>query len=226
MSLRSLRDSVGRASLVDNFIGESFEKGCISLLTRAYNRFTSSHNYQRTWHENMFTAHLVIHMEQICEEEDVNLLIDPECYQYFQEVLNGTTNPDQASRIDVRLKGGWRQRDIYYGIEAKILVENNWETRRASPLRTRYIKTGINNFIDGNYSPVVPKGCLVGYVVEGNPSNIQQAINQWLFQSHRSNEVLKHQHEVEGCQHCFLSKHIRVTDQKSIRLYHVLLPFT
>ena len=118
--LSSLREKVGRASDVPAIVDDAFEGGCIHLLTEAYNRLKHAGNYELNWHENMFTARLVVLMEQVRDEVDINLQIDPECYQYFQEVLEGNLNPDRAPRIDIRVMGGWVQRDIYYAMEAKI----------------------------------------------------------------------------------------------------------
>ncbi|VAW34174.1 hypothetical protein MNBD_CHLOROFLEXI01-1277 [hydrothermal vent metagenome] len=222
--LSSLRETVGRASDVPAIVDDAFEGGCIYLLTEAYKRLHTN-GYVRNWHENMFTAHLVVYMEQIRDDEDILLQIDPECYQYFQEILTGNQNPDHASRIDIRVKGGWVRRDVYYAMEAKILVENDWKTRRMSKLRKRYIETGVDNFVTGTYSQIVPKGCLIGYIVEGKPIHIQASINKWLLSKNRDSEILQDQHTVNDCQFCFRSSHARSSDQQSLHLYHVFLKF-
>jgi hypothetical protein len=223
--LSSLREAIGRASDVHAFIDDAFENGCIYILTEAYKRLKHGGNYERNWHENTFTAHLVVYMEQVRDAIDINLQIDPECYQYFQEILKSNQNPDRAPRIDIRIKGGWVRRDVHYAMEAKILVEHNWSTRRASESRKRYVQTGIDNFVAGTYSPIVTKGCLIGYIVEGHPIQIQTAINEWLSSKNRSNEILQNQHTVNDCDYCFHSSHIRDNDKKPLRLYHVFLAF-
>ncbi|MEM7538289.1 MAG: hypothetical protein AAF639_39340 [Chloroflexota bacterium] len=224
MSLGSLREAVGTQSQVPAIVDNSFEQGCLYILTEAYKRLHK--NYIRNWHENMYTARLIVHMEQIRDEEDINLLIDPECYQYFQEILAEDNNPDTAPRIDIRLKGGWANRDVYYGMEAKILVETDWQTRDASKLRIRYIKTGIAHFVQGEYSPVIAKSCMVGYVAQGCPQQIVSKINSYLDSKNRSSEKIENRQTINDCPDCYTSHHIRMTDGQAIRLQHIMLDFT
>lgn len=225
--LSSLRETVGRASAIPAMVNEAFEAGCIHLLTEAFKRLKKAGLYNlSTWNENLYTAHFIIQMEAIRDEEDINLQIDPECNQYYQEILEGKPHPDRSPRIDIRIKGGWARRDIHYAIEAKILVETSWGTRKASALNKRYIETGIEHFINGRYSPVVPRGCMAGYVIQGEAFKIMSSINTRLRRTKRRNETLQNQHTVNECEACFHSTHVRRTDGKSIRLYHVLMNFS
>lgn len=225
--LSSLRETVGRASAISATVNEAFENGCIHLLTEAFKRVKKAGLYDiSTWDENLYTAHFIIHMEAIRDEEDINLQIDPECYQYYQEILEGKHHPDKSPRIDIRIKGGWVRRDIHYAIEAKILVEADSAKRKASALNKRYINTGMDNFINGRYSPVVPRGCMVGYVIQGESLKIMSSINTRLRRTNRKSETLQNKHTVNECDDCFFSTHVRRTDGKSIRLYHVFTNFS
>ena len=164
-------------------------------------------------------------MDHVRNEQDLPIRIDPECYQYSREVLSGEADPDAAPRIDVTVSRGWTDRAVYYGIEGKVLVEADWKTRRASPLRSRYVDTGIDNFVSGRYSPVVPRGCIVGYVVWGKPFAVASQINHLLEKRERASEALLGQHEINGCSDCYESEHVRQTDAAKLKLQHVLLPF-
>lgn len=115
--------------------------------------------------------------------------------------------------------------DIYYGIEGKILVETDWQTRREYNLRVRYVETGIDNFVNGRYSPEVPRGCVVGYVINGVASKIAQKINDLLVHRERKSECMINHHTINGCSDCYQSAHTRTTDKKRIELHHVHLTF-
>ena len=163
-------------------------------------------------------------MQKIRNEEDIALRIDPESHLYREEMLSCTEDPDTAPRIDIKISGGWVHENVYYGIEGKILVENDWGTRTASDSRRRYIATGINNFVNGRYSDKMDRGCMVGYVVQGRASEIASKINNLLIHDGRNKENIM-LHAIDGCSDCYLSKHIRTTDYKEIELRHVFLTF-
>jgi hypothetical protein len=164
-------------------------------------------------------------MQKIRHEEDMALRIDPESHLYREEMLKGTEDPDTAPRIDIKISGGWVHEDEYYGIEGKILVENNWRTRDDSYLRRRYIATGIDNFVNGRYSDKIGLGCMVGYVVQGSASEIASKVNNLLIRDGRNKEKLMNPHSINGCSDCCQSKHIRTTDNKQIELHHIFLTF-
>jgi len=225
MGLSDFRNSIGRASQTLPNVDANFEQACLWLLTEAFKQMRQDAIYDLSWKETRFSAHLVGYMQRIRKQEDLRLRIDPESYLYRKEILEGLEDPDAAPRIDIRISGGWVSEDIYYGIEGKILVETDWETRREYDLRARYIDTGIDNFVNGRYSPEVPRGCVVGYVVHGVAFNIGQKINDLLIHRGRESECMANRHSLNDCPDCYQSTHTRNTDKKKIELHHVHLTF-
>ena len=223
--LDEFRKTHGRASDVVPNVDESFIAACLFVLTEAFRRMKDGGRYEASWKETRFSAVLIGHMDHVQNAQDLPIRIDPECYQYSQDVLQGQADPDAAPRIDIKMSGGWTDRNVYYGVEGKVLVEKDWGTRRAAPLRSRYIDTGIDNFVSRRYSLVVPAGCVVGYVVQGKPSVVASQINRLLEKRQRTSEALLSRHEINGCFDCYESEHIRQTDAKKLKLRHVLLPF-
>ncbi len=221
--LSDFRSTVGRASDVLPNGDSDFEKACLWVMTEAFKHMKRDKHYDLTWKETRFSAHLIGYMRKIKVNKDIPLHIEPESHLYQQEILDGTEDPDTAPRIDIKVMGGWAQEDVYYGIEAKILVETDWRTRRAYDLRARYVDTGIDNFINGKYSFKMPSGCIVGYIVQGSASEIATKINNLLSHRGRDNELITNRHSINGCPDCYHSEHIRITDDKKIELYHIFL---
>ena len=222
--LMDFQNTIGRASDVIPNVDSNFEQACLWIMTEAFKQMKREKRYDLTWKETCFSACLVGYMQKIRHEKDIRLRIDPESHLYRKEMLNCTEDPDTAPRIDIKISGGWVREDVYYGIEGKVLVENNWRTRDASYLRRRYIATGIDNFVNGRYSDKMDIGCMVGYVVQGSASEIVSKINNLLIRDGRNKENIM-LHAIDGCSNCYLSKHIRTTDYKEIELRHIFSTF-
>jgi len=177
------------------------------------------------WEEIRFSAVLIGYMRTIRDREDVRLQIDPENYLYNKDILDGKADPLKAPRIDIRILGGWVREDVYYSIEAKILVEEHYGKRSSSVLRARYVDTGIDSFVKGKYSQRTRRGCLAGYVIQGNPVIIVDNINKLLLNRSRNSETLQRAQEISNYSYCYRSEHTRATDSKRIYLCHILLRF-
>jgi hypothetical protein len=223
--LMDFQNTIGRASDVLPNVDSNFEQACLWIITEAFKRMKREKRYDLTWKETYFSACLVGYMQKIRHEKDIRLRIDPESHLYREEMLNCTEDPDTAPRIDIKISGGWVREDVYYGIEGKVLVENNWITRNASYLCRRYIATVIDNFVNGRYSDKMGIGCMVGYVVQGNASEIALKINKLLIRYGRNKEKMMNPHSINGCSDCCQSKHTRTTDNTEIELHHVFLTF-
>lgn len=139
-----------------------------------------------------------------------------------EETYLGEQHPDTSPRIDIRFMN-WETSDKFeYYIEAKNLYETNLQkTGRTSPVdatkyNKRYIETGIQNFVNGKY----PRGCLVGYVLVGEPDNVANNINTILLTANRKGEILVKSNNVLT-KYYFISKH-----STTLELKHFLLKFS
>ena len=223
--LMDIQNTIGRASDVLPIVDSKFETACLWIMTEAFKQMKREKRYDVTWKETCFSACLIGYMQKIRHENDIALRIDPESHLYREEMLNCIEDPDTAPRIDIKISGGWVHENVYYGIEGKILVENDWRKRDASYLRHRYIATGIDNFVNGRYSDKMNRGCMAGYVVQGRASEIASKINNLLIRGGRDKEKMINPHSINGCLDCCQSKHTRTTDNKEIELCHVFLTF-
>lgn len=223
--LRDFRSTVGRASDVLPEIDSSFEQKCLWTIIEAFKLMKKEKRYDLTWKETRFSACLVGYMRKIRDQKCEILRIDPESCLYREEVLRGMEDPDTSPIIDFKISGGWVQEDVYYGIEGKILVENDWGTRRANHLNRRYIDTGIDNFVNGRYSNKASRGCIAGYVVQGCSPEIVLKINNLLVYEGRNKENIEKALPINGFSDCFRSRHTRNTDNKQMELHHIYLTF-
>lgn len=218
------RSSIGRTDETFPSVNECFIKACLAILTEAFRRMKEEKKFNLTDEEPRFSATLIGYMRKIKNEKpNCALRFDQEYTIYDDEMLDGIGDPKTAPRIDIKISGAWVEEDQYYGIEAKILVEKNWNTRRAKYLQKRYIDTGIDNFVNGNYSHKVNVGCIAGYVVQGSGKAIVKKINEMLCVENRDAEQLVDLHSINGCDLCHNSKHIRITDNQLFEIKHVFL---
>lgn len=223
--LSDLRRAIGRASDVIPNVDAEFEKACLVVVIEAFRCMKQDKLYDLTWKETRYSAHLIRCMQKVRNCMNLCLQIDPEYHLYQADILEGKKDPDAAPRIDIKISGGWVQENVYYAVEAKILVAEDWKSRKNSQLRARYIDTGIDNFVSGRYSPDISRGCILGYVVQGTPSEIIRKINRLLVHRGREAEQLTNRHAINGYPDCYQSEHTRVTDQQTLYLHHILLVF-
>lgn len=223
--LRDFQTIIGRASAVIPRVDAAFERACLMLLTEAFKRMKEEGTFDLSWKETCFSARLIGYMRKIRKENDIALRIEPESYLYQKEICEGSFDPDRAPRIDIKVSGGWVYEDVYYGMEAKIVVEQNWQTRNANGLCRRYIETGVDNFVNGHYSDKIPRGCIMGYVVQGNAQTIATNINNLLRGRRRNEEIMRNHYVFNDCSDCYLSNHTRITDLQAVDLRHVFLTF-
>jgi len=157
-----------------------FEKRCLSLLNRAYIESTFEGKIFMDWEEETISAVLIDLMGKSEEAQNWNIDIVPEYRIYTNEHLTGLESPKKASRIDFRFCTFKSSHRLEYFMEAKNLAEKNWrkpgntKDTIALKLQKRYIETGLKKFMSAEY----PMGCLVGYVMQGEPDHIIANINK------------------------------------------------
>lgn len=225
MSLTEYQNAIGRASDVLPRIGDDFISACLYIFIDAYRRMINESNFNLNDKETKFSAILIGYMRKIRDEENIALRIDPENALYNEEILEGDLDPDRAPIIDIRISGGWVKEDVYFAIEAKILVETKWNNREAIKLHKRYIDTGIDNFVNGRYASLMNKGCIAGYVIQGSIPNIVTKINEILISSNRNSEIITNLHSINGYDFFYESRHQKRSNNEFILIKHIFLNY-
>jgi len=213
------------------YVGEirkGFEYRCIFNLIDGYTLMKEAGEYEPAWEEESLTANLIKFMKHSPYSQRWKLDIIPEHPVYADEVYAGVVKPKAAPVIDVRIMNWSTAEKLEYFIEAKNLAANDWTkpdgaTVSASSLRTRYIDTGIDNFIEERY----PWGCLAGYVLEGRVDHIVEGINKLLESGrrNRAQEMLTQNEPINGHPDCYLSEH-QTGNGVSRLLNHIFLSFS
>lgn len=188
---------------------------CVEVLVKGYQSMIAASQYNLSWEEEQFSAHLISHMENLEEANQYRMDIIPEPRLYDQEVIEGKKAPKKSSKADIRIcmwsNNTWSTPvKFVYIIEAKNLSEQDWKKESGSKViakaqKKRYIETGIDHFISGHY----PEGCLAGYVVQGDSDKIVSGINEILKQvsPSRESEILKDKEAIYSYTNCYRSMH-------------------
>jgi hypothetical protein len=174
----------------------SFRTNCLILIGEAYNWLKENKCVSADWNEETISANIFTYIDESEKAISWNISISDECRLYNQTILNNKKSAKSAPRIDLKLTTNWikAKKRIVFFVEAKSLIENNClKTNRKSRLnakkiQTRYISTGIDHFISGEYPS---NGCMLGYILEGSTHAIIDGLNTLLNNSSRSSERLK-----------------------------------
>lgn len=205
----------------------SFEYNCLSLFGEAYAYVKDKAGITIDWDEENISANFYTYIDKNEKAIELNINISDECRLYYDEILTGEVTAKKAPRIDFRLTTNWLEakKRLEYFVEAKNLIEtDSFKTGRISKIiakekHERYIHTGIDHFVSGKYPQ---KGCIVGYVLQGDPNGIVTKINECLETSERTSEYL---HAMNATypylQFCYQSSH-----NNGIKIKHFLLNFS
>ncbi len=190
-----------------NEIKRGFQMKCIHILIDGYNEMYKKNSYDVDWEEERITAELIKYIKLAPRRLDWNISVVPEPRIYSEEVYNDTIAPKEAPRIDMQFLSWSYSNELIYHIEAKNLAANNWTKTDGSHvissyLISRYIETGIENFINDRYK----EGCLAGYVLQGTASDVVTRINRTISErEQRPLEVLTNSHPINGHDLCYIS---------------------
>lgn len=206
---------------------QGFEKKCIHILIDGYNEMVKQKSYDLSWEEERITAELIKYIKAAPRTTEWRIHVVPEPRIYSGEIYDNTITPKEAPRIDMQFLNWSSSEQLIYHIEAKNLAEKDWNKTdgsgvSASYLTTRYIDTGIGNFINDRYK----EGCLVGYVLHGTIENVLTRINKSITETKkRPLEILNGKTALNGYAFCYVSNHTKQTTSQPFHTYHVLLKF-
>lgn len=172
----------------------AFEQTCRELLEWACHTLKSNKKVDTDWGEENISANIYTYIKDSQKSIDADIHIESEHPFYNQDILDNKKKARNASRIDMVFQHNWSGQRFVFNVEAKNLVENDFikvgrkRAVKANKVLERYIETGIDHFLDGYY----PKGCLLGYVLNGSINGVINALNSSLVKAGRNSELLNY----------------------------------
>lgn len=185
--------AAGLDKVVIEQVKKAFYANCIELLRQACEHLFQEKTITIDSQEGTISAYILIDIKESETAKAHNISLNSESQLYDRKFLQIHT-VQQSPRIDLKFSTWGKNDEFSFYVEAKILVEHNAKKTKGSlnakRLQRRYIKTGIDNYVNGKYPQ---KGCMLGYVLEGCPRNIIDGINGMLTLDDRKGEniVLK-----------------------------------
>ena len=211
-------------SIVNSF-KQGFEWKCINLLIDAYTYVNSGNNINIDCEEEYISAVLFDFIDNCQQAINWKIDITPEYRLYKDDVLKKIKSAKTAPRIDFRLCGWNNNSKLTYFVEAKNLIEvdsfksNRKSKIQANKLHIRYIETGVDSYLSGQYPS---NGCLIGYILQGKTENIVSMLNTCLCNMNREPEILQLQSlEQINFKSYYISSHNNVSSIK-----HLMFDFT
>ncbi len=160
----------------------AFEQTCIELLEWACQTLKSNKKVDTDWGEENISANIYTYIKDSQQSIDADIHVESEHPFYSQDILDNKKKAKKASRIDMVFQHNWSGQKFVYYVEAKNLVEHDYiktgkkRAVKANRIQKRYIDTGIDHFLKGYY----PKGCLLGYVLNGTINGVVNSLNSLL----------------------------------------------
>lgn len=202
---------------------ERFNSYCIEGILLGYAKMKLDNEYKLDWVEDKFTVHLVAKMRETGFFIDKNIIIIPQAPLYDNKAAYGDENPSEAPIIDFKFGHIWSESEYNYYAEAKNLSEIDWKkpsgaSVKAYGSRSYYISDGIDRYLTGYY----PRGCLIGYVVNGSVSGVVYTINRLLNHRKANPEIGKLERDVSQTNNCCYISDNKL-DEGVYSLRHLLL---
>ncbi len=155
----------------------AFEKNVLGLLEEACSLLRQDARRHAGRLERDYSWILLRHLERLCRRR--NLPYSP---RYDPPLLSDDefaagASPHQAPLLDLLIRWHHLQPDLYFGIEAKVLVTKKFRSYKPWDTIDAYVSKGMNRFVVAKYAALMPAAAMVGYVLIGNPPHLVAKIN-------------------------------------------------
>jgi hypothetical protein len=194
----------------------SFVNNCDNLIISSYFEFINKIKFNLNWDEETFSANVRKILIYLIKKNKLTYFVTRENIIDNEDILKGKIKAKTAKRIDIYFATFQSQNYLDYAIEAKILAENNIDSKNYSQLNAEYIDEGMDRFINRIYDI---QGCMLGYVIEGNPDEVILKINRILQLRRRKTDIIGNKHTINKFEYCYTSNH------SSMGINHFLFPF-
>ena len=199
---------------------KSVQIDCLNHISKAYNSLQMS-NYIAKIDEVQITADLFSEATKIPDYFNFKYTISPERPDYVKEIREGKKSPKKARKYDVYFENWNSKNRISFGMEAKLLVEQNYQRKKSATLIKEYVSdAGMGKFINKIYEE---PGCMLGYIMQGDMSKIIDKINYQIEQIYDSEQCI-----TKSSNGRFHHKDIFISEHKgrlNYNFYHFMLNF-
>lgn len=203
---------------------EAFANLCCLLIVRGYKKVIKSKKIDLNWDEEDISDFLAEQIETCCREDEYPYHVDTDSRDRDGSVDGIVVKGKKRKRFDIKFSFfSDPKTENVFGVEAKLLIENNFPPKVSKTLMEAYISVkGMRKFVESIYSK---PGCMIGYVIEGNPSEIVRKINDCIKSDtfYNSMTVLKQKETLESLEHHYESVH---PGSPSSPLKHLILDMT
>ncbi len=126
----------------------------------------------------------------------------------------------RAPFIDFVFRKGYSKQE-YFAFECKKLFSNKKRYIR------EYVRNGIYRYIQGTYSSGMHKAAMIGYVFNGVPDSLIDALNHFMQKTFSSTTImeLKKEKIIDNYQFLYKSEHTRFIQNDRFKIYHIFLSF-
>ncbi len=200
-----------------------FHRDALCLIIAGHKRLIENNDDYSNEEEPSITGELVR-----CTNEYIDSFSSPEWtnnYVVNEESPENTKGRlgKNRKRVDIvcTLAGRKPQKRIRF--EAKRLKNKNF------PVGNYIGNEGLMEFITGNYAPEDNTGGMLGYIQSDDCEYWAKQIPDALSRSEEvsiTEDGLWQEARVENVNHCYKTKHNRITNNRKLLVYHLLLDFT
>ena len=153
----------------------AFENHCANLIVKAYFKALEEGKFQASWNEVTITRHLKKHLKICILEEALQYFVAPEYPEDDDNIDDGIKNAAEEVYFDLIFSSFSNASQHYFGVEAKIVIENDYLKRKATVEISEYVsKKGMRKFLESVYKK---RGCMLGYLIEGSADTVVLKIN-------------------------------------------------
>lgn len=189
---------------------KAFEQRCFLLLKEAYQTALKEKVIQLDWDENDISQKLHEKIDNNPKRLNWNIASTRE-----EHIANNEKEEkgfaDKLPRIDMKMSTILSAIEIKFFCEAKRLKQNDSKLKRA------YINDGMDRYITKKY----PKGCMLGYLLQGTVPDTVKGINSLLKKDNRKTEVLNSK------QHSLLNDYYESNHKNNVgTIKHLIFDFT
>ena len=201
---------MGLNKIVYEKFKKAFENKCFTLVCEAYQTTIDEKIVELNWNENDISEELYRKIDSNSKRLTYSISVHREDFQ-SKNVIREKGFADKLPRVDLRMSTITSNLEFKYFFEAKNLKQNS------SSLKRRYIDEGINSFLTQKY----PRGCMLGYLLEGEVDKTVDGINSLLINKDKREDEIMELKEIELYNHYYESNHPKIGALK-----HLIFDFT